>query len=401
MSRLDDITREGILDRVANAAPQLPAQAVAVVSNAYTTTLDDLAATLEFTTAGADITVTLISASLAGADAGQMIRKKNTDQYRVIVTDGVTELAHLFGAADFARLQVTADGTAWFGALLGPLNRAALAYVPPAAPAGMAAPFVQSAKGILKPGFTDENGVPWFLGLDRSTLNVFEIDPATSTTAPAARGGQVSTSGTISHPAVSAGTYKGEAHRSQFDTGTSSATAAGMRNATSWFIRGAAAGHGGYYARIVFALEADQSGGACFVGLAAASQGAMNGNPGSMLNMIGYGYQASDTLPGNWFQMNNDGAGSATHVDTGLARSTTDLLMAEFGCKPNDNGLWTRFCDIDTGTVILDWTQFTTDIPANNIAHEAYVYVYNSGVAANMAISCAKMVEYGQLGIRV
>lgn len=378
----------------------LPGVAVALSGNAYTTTLGDLSSVLRVTTSGADATITLVAASAAGINATQMIQKTNTDQYRVIITDGVTELAHLFGSGDFA-IPRSDDGVSWVRNILGPSNRRALPYIPQAAVAGMGAPFLQSSKGIIKSGHTDENGIPWFLGLDRSTLNVFETDPSTSTTAPSARGGQVSTSGTISHPAVSPGTYKGEAHRTQFDTGIASATAAGMRNATSWFIRGAAAGHGGFYARIVFALEVDDSGGACFVGLAAPSQGAMNGNPTSMLNMIGYGYNASDTLPGNWFQMNNDGSGSATHVDTGQARNTTDLLMAEFGCKPNDSGLWTRFCDIDTNTVILDWTQFTADIPANNISHEAYVYVYTSAVVADMAISCAKMVEYGQLGIRV
>lgn len=127
--------------------------------------------------------------------------------------------------------------------------------------------------------------------------------------------------------------------------------------------RGNAAGLGGFTFQCRFRrMRAWPSTQRCFVGVASATGAPTDVQPSSLTNMIGVGYDAADS---NWQIMSNDGTGTATKTDTGIARGTSDaqLLEVVIFCKPNDSHVYVTFTEIVSATSYT--ADITTDLPAN------------------------------------
>ncbi|MFN8631209.1 MAG: hypothetical protein U0838_13100 [Chloroflexota bacterium] len=146
---------------------------------------------------------------------------------------------------------------------------------------------------------------------------------------------------------------------------------AGWRNGTAnaanaYLWRGNVAQAGGFKViqrfRTTRAWPATQR---CFVGITATPATAPTDvEPSSLFNMIGVGYDAADA---NWQVMSNDGSGSATKYNTGIARPTSDAEVWEVAifAKPNDTKVSVQFTAVFAGTTYLvaitDILSSTTD----------------------------------------
>lgn len=128
---------------------------------------------------------------------------------------------------------------------------------------------------------------------------------------------------------------------------------------TMW--RGNAAGLGGFKFvarfRSMRAWPATQR---MFCGITSATAAPTDVQPSSLTNMIGVGYDAADS---NWQIMSNDGTGTATKVDTGIARPTSDnqLLELVMWATPNGSEVYVAFSEFVSAASFS--TTRTTDLP--------------------------------------
>ncbi len=107
----------------------------------------------------------------------------------------------------------------------------------------------------------------------------------------------------------------------RYTSTAAAASAAGNRHNIAQFWRGNAAGLGGFFFVAQFGIATFQSGMAAFVGMGpAAALG--NVNPNTLLNCCGFAFDNSAGQT-TWQFQSNDGTGTATQVNTGLAANAS------------------------------------------------------------------------------
>jgi hypothetical protein len=99
-----------------------------------------------------------------------------------------------------------------------------------------------------------------------------------------------------------------------------------------------------------------------FVGMTSSTGAPTDVQPSTLVTMVGLGYDAADT---NWQFMVNDGSGTATKVDVGVARPTTDrpgpYAIVVF-CPPGGASIGVTFVDEPNDNSYS--TTFTTNLPS-------------------------------------
>jgi hypothetical protein len=189
-----------------------------------------------------------------------------------------------------------------------------------------------------------------------------QVSPTTSTSAPSVWG-MAGTSGS----STTVGSSSTNATTRQVRTNYATAASAGANN--GWFATtrniyvSSTAGQGGCWSSTIGSLGTNTTGHQAFFGQ--ASIGALiSGDPSAMTNFIGIGFDAADLSTGNWWIMHNDGSGTATRVDTGIARGV------DAGIK----------LDLQNIIGTLNWNVTVTDI--NSAAVFTYQATSNTPVTA-------------------
>lgn len=111
-------------------------------------------------------------------------------------------------------------------------------------------------------------------------------------------------------------------------------------------------------------------------------------NPSSLTDILGFGYDAADT---NVQFMHNDASGTATKVDTGIAKPTVDetkLYVCTFSCTPGGNISYS-IKEVSAGTTYSGTA--STDLPAASTLLNMNHYASVGGVSSTIGIDC-----YGQ-----
>lgn len=172
----------------------------------------------------------------------------------------------------------------------------------------------------------------------------------------------------------------------QFST-TTAGLAASIRSSLANLWRGNAAGLGGFYFSMKFAIPANFAGSLFYAGLTASTSAiAATAAPSSQVNIIGVGQDAGDTT----LQiMYNDAAGTATKINTSIAISTAALYCLRVYCAPNQSTVYISFEDIGAGTVFE--TNTTTDLPANTTFLTWILHIANNATASNCAIEMVQV----------
>ncbi len=175
-------------------------------------------------------------------------------------------------------------------------------------------------------------------------------------------------------------------------TTPSTSAVAGFRTSSSQnqYFRGANANQGGFYmvCRWGPATGVTISTHRCFVGLIPGFT-PTDVEPSTLVNMCGMGWDAADA---NIQFMHNDGSGTATKIDTGIAVPTVDrtsLYDIEIFCAPNGGEVFFRLVDIVNGTVFS--ASATTNLPVNTTLMAPHGWMSVGGTSSVIGIAMARV----------
>ena len=146
-----------------------------------------------------------------------------------------------------------------------------------------------------------------------------------ATTVPGAFGGSaLSGTGTATASTVAVTNVYTRTRLLEYLVTTAATTAvAGFREAAAQHWLSSTAGLGGFFFVCRFGQATGVTTGTrrCFAGMSSSVAAPTDVQPSSQTNICGVGYDAADT---NFWVMHNDGTGTATRIDTGIARPTAD-----------------------------------------------------------------------------
>lgn len=162
--------------------------------------------------------------------------------------------------------------------------------------------------------------------------------------------------------------------------GTAGATASMLSGAFYW--RGNGTGQGGFDVIIKFGLPTTPAGVIFFAGMSNSTFATATTEPSAKISIFGFAKDSGDT---NIQFMRNDGSGTATKVDTGIAVSNTNVYMARMYCKPNDTNMYAALYDY-ANNVIYDSGAISTDLPTTSTDLRWYTYISNNATASAAAI---------------
>lgn len=219
---------------------------------------------------------------------------------------------------------------------------------------GRVLPHVVGPSGIdtaLQPALFGNTSYMWLAG----TGTTVAINWGTSWTARNAGTGAAQ-----AHPTKASTNAMTSLNRATFGTGTTATGSSGIQTSASVAWRGNAANLGGWFFFARFGVETHEAAMRYLVGLSALNA-ALAGEPSAQANTVGIGKDAADA---NWQLIFRDGA-AVTKVNTGAAVTAGQILDFTMFAPPNGSNVTCRLVDAVTGTVIVDNTVHTTNLPVN------------------------------------
>lgn len=272
--------------------------------------------------------------------------------------------------------------------ILTPLDLPTLDTAPAAGSAGITRQFAYSLAGLGIPAWREDIEVPRFPQPAFFGRSVCIVRPLTAATV-STLGTDVVTAGTVTTPAISAaGTAVAQSLRTRFATSASAGTSALMRTSQAHVYRGTSA-LGGFLFYCRFCFETQGATQRSFIGLYGTLGDIGNVSPDSLVNMIGFGNNSSDT---QLHVYTNDGSGTATHTALGASfpLNTTGIYNVFLFCTGNSAQIEYLVTLANTGGVARG--VLTTNLPVNTVLLAPQCWV-NNGVTAS-ASQLALMTMY-------
>jgi hypothetical protein len=197
-----------------------------------------------------------------------------------------------------------------------------------------------------------------------------------------------STTGNGASRTVTAGAFFSALRRIGYGTGTTAGNSAGVRCSQQMWLRGDAAGVGGFFLVIRFGMSVTQTDYRFFCGMVNTTSALTNQDPSLNTNIIGVGCDGTDA---NIYIMRNDGSGTATKTDTTLTKPTANTNFYEFRlyCKPYDTTVYWSLEILNGGSVVEG--SFTTDLPSNTTMLAPQTWCNNNAQNANVSIDLSQI----------
>jgi hypothetical protein len=200
-------------------------------------------------------------------------------------------------------------------------------------------------------------------------------------------------SGTVSHPALAGGNLTSRLRRGRFTGASTASSVAGIRTNV-----GQVSLTDGFLVQTRFAIDSgtDLASVQAFIGLWSGTS-ALNANPSTLTNLIGIGFDTTDSNTGNWFLIHNDASGTATKVDIGsnMPRNsfqvTYDLIIS---ATAGASSISVKLINRHTETTILD-TTVSTDLPSSSTFLAHHIALRNGSTTNVMVIDV--MSIYGEV----
>ena len=240
------------------------------------------------------------------------------------------------------------------------------------------------------PFWMDPNGVPYEIAAARETNRYYEWSAVPGSGTPSIWATTSSPYGTSSIPTLSASLI-GQIVRIAYTTSATASSNAGTRNTSSTYLRGNAAGVGGFYyvGRWGFST-ANTTDKRFFAGFrSSATQIPASTNPSSMTQIIGFGIDGGQTT---LRFMVNDNTGTATTVDLGANFPTntngTDYYEARIFCPENGSTVYYHIKNIATGNVAFG--SANTDLPNNTTLLSVHHHISNGADAVSVALDLSQ-----------
>ena len=219
------------------------------------------------------------------------------------------------------------------------------------------------------------------------------------------QGWDFASSGTVSHPSLSTGSYQQQSPRTVW-TQNSSGQVGGIVSVSPISWRGSAPLLGGFIFRGRFSLGANPASSRCFVGLSASGSHACLADPSTVDNSIGMGFDASDSPSGYWYLILRDGGattkilldGSQAGGTATAARNTSDVFDFLIHAAPNASDIHVYIANLTNGTS----TVFDGRLTSSDRIPEASALLFaHAGVglsSSSTAIFCLHRLDVGPVG---
>jgi hypothetical protein len=199
--------------------------------------------------------------------------------------------------------------------------------------------------------------------------------------------------GTGSSPAVADTNELTRTVRIRYTGTTATGQVVGIRSNEALFMAKT-----GFRYRAVFGTESDINDSRAFIGINSSTTIISTGDPSAGTDLIGVGYDQADLNSGNWYLMHNDNAGTATRVDTGVARTATTLLRLEIDTE-DGTSYDVKLYDLEAGTLTYSGT-ITLNIPTVTTALRINAQIRNEVTAGGTAPLLAIAHMYCEHGAR-
>lgn len=203
-------------------------------------------------------------------------------------------------------------------------------------------------------------------------------------------GGTMSTTGTATAASWATTNAHTRTHRVDYLVTVAATTAvAGVRssNPGAVYTRSTAAGFGGFKVTTTAgpATGVSTATHRFFVGVTNSTSAPTDVEPASLVNMVGFGWDAADTIAQIYC---NDGSGTASKVSTGWAIPTTDraaMYRVEVSCAAGAAGIGYLVTDLVTGLTVSG--TLTTDIPSGTTGLTPRAYASVGGTSSVVGLA--------------
>lgn len=261
----------------------------------------------------------------------------------------------------------------------------------PASPASGIRAFTRSDAGrsfleVIGPSGID---VPLQPGFFYNTMTM--LLPSSGTTVPIGFGSTYTARNNGTSAAQASGTRAStnaltSMNRINYGTGTTTTGVSGVQTTDPVAWRGNAAGLGGFYFHARFGIETFLSTIRCFVGLS-ANNALLNGDPSALNNSVGI---AKDSADSTWSLLTRN-ATTATKTATGVTVTAGQILDLSIFAPPNGSNFTVRLVDATAGTVYMNNTQITSNLPVNTTFMYMQAHIQATTGATAKVLSINKM----------
>lgn len=289
------------------------------------------------------------------------------------------------GAADTGNKKMTA---AELAKGLGPLEKTAVTSPLSAASADTMKTFPFKRVNTIRPAFIGPSGLFRRMGraLDEFTT-VFWFPQAGGGSGVLSNHAALTTTGTAGTGTYATTTLAQRLRRVEYTATASASAVVGWRASNGswgWTVNSTAGLGGFYYKTRVSVLTGVIATQRLFAGMSNVSAHT-DVEPSSLINSLGFGWDAADT---NIQFMHNDGAGTATKVDTGIAVAAADrdsVYDIELYVAPGSTTIYYYIENLVTAASYSG--SATTDYPAAATWLEPYAYTSVGGVSNVIGLS--------------
>jgi hypothetical protein len=210
-----------------------------------------------------------------------------------------------------------------------------------------------------------------------------------NTTSVTQLGVQGTTSGTISNPAISAGTHSARTRRFLLTTTATAGNVAHWRASNRPIWRGNGIGRGGFWCRIVGGVDSSNAAMRVFFGITDLNATATNISGITDTTLVKVGV-AVDTNSGNWQAINGLAGATPTVTDLGtdFGYTSSEMLQVDVYCLPNPGLMSMTVKNLNTG--------IATTIPiGNSIPGTTFLtptaWISNNTAASAVAIAIGRI----------
>lgn len=326
---------------------------------------------------------------------GEIWYNSTTGKFRVYENGAAKDMVGGGGTAGGANTQIQYNSSGAFAGdpdftfdaslgemyLNGDIRLNGLASVPATPAAGTLKLFAQNLGGRMMPRVIGPSGIDYSLQASLAGQGVSIWFPTTGA-AVGSIGVGLANTGTLTTPALATTNLFTQTRRTRFATTATAGASAGTRATDAHLWRGNAAGLGGFFFLARFGTSTTVAQQRSFVGVYGSAAVIGNVNPSTLLNIVGMGYDSTQT---SWRIMYNDGTGTASSIDLGTTNfpvNTTNLYSLYLFCAPNSTSI--NYMAVNETTNVASSGTLSTDLPANTtfLIEQAWT---NNGTTASAA----------------
>lgn len=225
--------------------------------------------------------------------------------------------------------------------------------------------FARSQAGRQLPAFIGPNGLDSNLQPALFRNSIWMWLPSTGTTVginfgTAFTARNAGTGAAQAHPTRASTNAMTSMSRATFGTGTTATGSSGIQSANTVAWRGNAAGLGGFFFFARLGIETLATDMRVFVGLS-ANNAAIAADASTWANTVGL---VKDTADLTWHIVTRN-ASTVTKTPTGITATAGQVLDFMMYSPPNGANVTFRIVDTVTGTVLMDDTTVSTNLPVN------------------------------------